>query len=777
MSNLEKICLGIIFWGSVAVLFVPLMVFNSLYFPYIFSKALYFQTLVEILLLVYFWLAWKLPQYRPNFKSPLVFLPGLFVLVLLVTSYFGVDFERSFFSYQERMTGILLWMHFYIWLVIVVGCIKQRAQWMKLVKISLLISLWVGLRALAQKAGFSWAGSQTAVLTGTLGNTIFLGCYAGMHFFLAGLVFFYEKIKWQKYLAGVIGIFSLYIMFGAGSRGEMLGVGAGILVFLFLEALTIKNLKKRWILVGVGLLLVGSFIFLNTQRDSAWVKKLPYGIYRLSSAAKLDQSRILAWGSAWKGFKEKPWTGWGWENFDAPFDKYYDPALTRSGLGNTWYDKAHSQVFDLLALSGIFGLLSYLAFYGAYLWRAYGQKRRLTKILIDNNSPQTGTEIRAMHVLIAAIVAYFVQNLTAFDTPGVMVSFFFILGMTYHFSGQQAERKMASVPIVEPIQPVIAAKLSIKEMRRLERKLEKKQTSSVGVSLPPVLVIILSIGVICVLWWQINWQPCQASKRFIELWSRRVVEPEATVERFKVILVNNLFTRAEFKMKTVELVNERWSDKKLKADKFKELLQMGIEGMEDNIRESPYSTRYYIYLSQLYAMGADFYPEYIDNANQILLEAIELSHGRQEIYYNLAMNYLSRENLEEAEKYARQAFDLDPQVLDSKNILGLVLLVKGDFDDGIGLVGDTFYRDKPNLILPTANMYAEKDRFAEAYELTKRLTEINPKNVDALTLQTVAAFKIKQNAVGAELLTQLQELNPAQAEKIRVLLAGGQVGE
>jgi len=772
MLNLERICTKIIFWGSAAALLTPLVMFNGLYFPYIFSKALYFQALVEILLLVYFWLAWKLPQYRPNFKNPLIFLPGLFILILLVTSYFGVCFERSFFSYQERMTGILLWMHFYVWLVILTSCIKQRAQWLKLIKISVLISLLVGILALAQKAGLSWASYKTVVLTGTLGNTIFLGCYSGLHFFLAGLAFFYEKIKWQKYLAGAIGIFNLYIMFGAGSRGEMLGVGAGVLVFLLLEALTIKNLKKRWILIGVGLLLISSFAILNIQRGDAWIKKMPYGIYRLSRAAELDQSRLLAWGSAWKGFKERPWTGWGWENFDAPFDKYYNPQLTRGGVGSTWYDKSHSQIFDLLALSGVFGLLAYLAFYGAYLWRAYSQKRRLAKSLISNNGPQVEVEIRMMHILIATIAAYFVQNLTAFDTPGVMVPFFFILGLTYHFSGQQAVGKIVVVAVAQPAQPVVAAKLSVKEMRRLEHKLGKKQIGYTN--FPALPVIILSTGIICVLLWQLNWKPYQISRQFIEVWTRKSTEPEVTVERLKVILANNLFTRAEYKMKVVELVNERRSDEKLKIDKFKELLQMGIEGMQDNIRESPYSTRYYVYLGQLYAMGSDYYPEYFDKSNQTFLKAIELSRGRQEIYFSLVMNYLSHEKLDEAEEYARSAYDLDPQVQAAKDILGLVLLVKGNFDEGIKLVNEDFFRDKPNLILPTANMYAEKNQYAQAYELTERLTQINPKNVNALTLQTVAAFKIGQNETGTALLAQLQALSPTQAEKVRKILAGGQ---
>ena len=77
----------------------------------------------------------------------------------------------------------------------------------------------------------------------------------------------------------------------------------------------------------------------------------------------------------------------------------------RFGQYETWFDRAHNTVLDVMSMTGVFGLIGFLAIYLAIFyssWRAY------KKGWID-------LPIAAM--LFALPIAYFVQNLFVFDHP------------------------------------------------------------------------------------------------------------------------------------------------------------------------------------------------------------------------------------------------------------------------------------------------------------------------------------------------------------------------
>ena len=52
------------------------------------------------------------------------------------------------------------------------------------------------------------------------------------------------------------------------------------------------------------------------------------------------QTRFWAWGSAWRGFLERPILGWGPENFSTVFDKHFDARFFVPGKATeTWFDR------------------------------------------------------------------------------------------------------------------------------------------------------------------------------------------------------------------------------------------------------------------------------------------------------------------------------------------------------------------------------------------------------------------------------------------------------
>ena len=101
------ICKGIIWLGTALILFTPLVISGKFFFPFVGPKSLYFMALAEIIFAAWLILIIFEPKYRPRFNLLLAALI-LFVGCLILSSIFGEDFSRSFWSKYERMTGLLM---------------------------------------------------------------------------------------------------------------------------------------------------------------------------------------------------------------------------------------------------------------------------------------------------------------------------------------------------------------------------------------------------------------------------------------------------------------------------------------------------------------------------------------------------------------------------------------------------------------------------------------------------------------------------------------------
>ena len=104
--------------GLVASLFIVFCVFKDLLFPFITSKQLPFNILMEILLA--FWLVFVLryPEYRPK-KNLIVYGLVAYLVAILVSCLGSVNFTLSFWGNAERMLGFFSVVHFLIFYLII----------------------------------------------------------------------------------------------------------------------------------------------------------------------------------------------------------------------------------------------------------------------------------------------------------------------------------------------------------------------------------------------------------------------------------------------------------------------------------------------------------------------------------------------------------------------------------------------------------------------------------------------------------------------------------
>ncbi len=121
--------------------------------------------------------------------------------------------------------------------------------------------------------------------------------------------------------------------------------------------------------------------------------------------------RLVFWKAGVRGFADRPFLGWGPENYSVVFDRHARPSRHTEFL----VDRAHNAVIEELATRGILGLLAFVVLWGA-IARGILRRRRPAR-----------DEVMAYAVL-GGLAAYFVQNLVLFDTPAMLLQWALLVG-------------------------------------------------------------------------------------------------------------------------------------------------------------------------------------------------------------------------------------------------------------------------------------------------------------------------------------------------------------
>ena len=425
--------------GIWLLLFTPLVVAPTWFFPYITGKNFFFRIVTE--LAFGFWLALIVvsPRHRPR-RGFIIGALTVFFVILALATMFGEDPYSSFWSNFERMEGFITYLHLAALFLMASTVFRNTNDWRLTFHISVGVSMIIAMYGLLELFGVVQIPGSTAAESGIgifsrLGNQIYLAAYLLFHFFILGFLFFTLPLEkntksgndknnnvaggftarniWWRVLYTIIGLFEFYIFIHTGTRGAFLGLLAGLAAFLItLFVFSLHDQKRLALYVGGALcmiaVVIGSFFML---RDSAFIQR--YLLLRrfadISVTSATASSRFMIWGIAWEAFKEHPILGWGPGNFILPYAKYYNPDL----YGNEpWFDRVHNMHFEWLIAGGMAGFLAYLSviFSGfAVTWRLW--RRRML-------NPW------AAAVLMGFLAAYLGQNTFVFDT---VITYFFVI--------------------------------------------------------------------------------------------------------------------------------------------------------------------------------------------------------------------------------------------------------------------------------------------------------------------------------------------------------------
>lgn len=312
--------------------------------------------------------------------TPLV----VFLALSVVTSLFGSNTLKSFQGNYYRGDGLVTFFSLISFAFIV------NYFWEEKLKIYFSEAVFVAtttVSIIALAAPFMPFLSK--IQAGTFGNSVFL---AGFLVVCLPLSFYYIKVSEHKFLKLFL-ILQVFAIFA-------LKVTAPIIILpLFVCLLINKYSKVKYKKVIISLLLIFASV-----TAVLWLKN--YHLDNTNSFIAEGRTRIFINGM--QGLVKRPFQGYGFSNFDLAFQTGNWPLKFNDDV---YVDKAHSEIFEILVTTGVFGLLAYLLFVA----------RIYSKLKIDVKT-DWGFTIKAVFLL------YLVHSQTNVTSIAEQILFWFVVG-------------------------------------------------------------------------------------------------------------------------------------------------------------------------------------------------------------------------------------------------------------------------------------------------------------------------------------------------------------
>ena len=404
-----KTYLRILKIGIFASFLTFFFLFSALLFPYITSKQLAFNILIEALMVFWLLLIIKYPEYRPK-KSYITYGLIAYFVAILLSCVVSVDFNLSFWSNAERMLGFFHLLHFFFFYLILITVMRTPQDWKMLLDISVAVAVIT-----------TGVGLSRNYPASDIGNVAYVAAIMIFNFFFIGYLWTQTKnLGWRIWYALAM-IFVLIGFWQADISGAQAGLVIGLLIFGILSVVLNKNKKVKlvgWSVIAAGVLILG-ILWLISFNSNFGATRIGHIFSDFSTKNVTLNTRLLSWKAGYQDFGNHPFFGTGYGNYAATFDKYFDPHFYDYSPGETYFDRAHNNLVDITSTTGALGLLTYLSIFAAigyYLIRAY----RKNKLSLFNFAWLTGL-----------VAAYFVQNLAVFDALVTYICLFAAIGLIH----------------------------------------------------------------------------------------------------------------------------------------------------------------------------------------------------------------------------------------------------------------------------------------------------------------------------------------------------------
>lgn len=628
-----------------------------------------------------------------NFKNKLFLVLSIFTGAFLLSTIFSLDNYRSFWGTFFRFGGFFTWLHLFVFFLILAAFFKSKGSWLKLFNYILGINFFICLIFIFQKLTllnnikflqFTALAQADLFRPGsTLDNPIFLATYLIFGSFISLYLLAADFSFKKKILYGGLFILQSLVLILTLSRGAFLGWLIGVLIYFIYELVKfIKNRKENvskkliyFLAVGLIILIVLPFLFSDKMSLS-----------RLADfSAVSNKNRLMVWQIAVQSFFEKPFFGWGAENFYVSFNKHFNPEFfSNFSVGNeSWFDRTHNNYLDILVAHGIVGFASYLAILFVVFYYYLYKNNQISQ--------------REKFIFSSLIIAYLTANFFAFDTFTSLLMFLFILAF----------------------------------LARSDFLVEKVYEKTDGFN-KPIFIGLSFLAVIIIYYY--NFLPAHAQglrlKGEIYAAGNQIQSINFYSQAFNL---NTIFNQ-EILLSFANLIFDSMENSSGQISNFEDLNSL----IKKTDKKYFFDARLYFLYGSILNIEAENSKEsgILSEAKDYLLKARELSSSRQQIYFALAQNSSLSGNYDEAVKYLETAVNLNPDSSVSHWNLGLAYFQKGDYLKSVEYVEKAvslgyYYKNKQNLLNLVLIHYKAGDN-EKTQKLLKETLELYPETKNIL---------------------------------------------
>ena len=690
-----------------AAVITPFYVSTAMFFPYITGKNFLFRIVVEIIFALWLILALSDARARPK-SSPVLWAAVATLSALILSTIFGVDPYRSFWSNFERMEGLISHLHLAAYFLVLASVFKTEIEWRRFLYAVSASGAVMAVYGYLQAFGITAISVQSGLrVDGSFGNASYMAVFMLFNVFIAVYLFATEKKNWLKAVFAAMVILGAPVVFLTATRGAILGLVGGFIVLAVLLAVLMKDkaIRTAAISVVLGVIILISGFLLAQNREFVAKNYVLSRFANLTFAERTIQSRFTIWGMSFEGFKERPILGWGLDNYNQIFNKYYQPSLW---LQEPWFDRSHNIVFDWLASSGILGLLAYLSMWASalyVLWKKYFLDASREKLVLAA-------------VTSSLLAAYFFHNFFVFDNIISYILFFTILAFV-HFQAVSDKEKDTLSPINLFYSAII------------------------------VFLLILSL-------YFLNVKPISANIALLKTLkdiSAQGQNVEVVLSDFQKALSYNTFANQEIREQLSAYTNgvvasDLPQDLKIKA------VSLATAELEKQTKETPDEVRAYIFLSSMYGNVGRH-----KDALAVIERALELSPKKQQIFFLLADTYLALGDGQKAYGAVKFAYESDPEFESAVKNFAIVAIINGRVSEA----EEALVRKFGTIIVPDQSLvtaYARAGEFSKVRDIWLEFIKTEPQNAQYRVNLAATYMELGRPQEAIKELERAIELNP-----------------
>lgn len=700
--------------GVFAIPFVAFIVSSTMFFPFITGKNFTFRIITEIIFALWVILALRDQAFRPKFSYIFASFAVL-VSIMAIADIFGENPSRSFWSNYERMDGLITLIHLFAYFVVLGSVVNSGKLWRALFNTNLFGSFLMCIYSFVQLGGGLVINQGGVRVDGTLGNATYLAIYMVFNIFLAILLMARRDTSTlMRSIYGALLICQLIVLYHTATRGAILGLIGGLgltalIIALFHKEKDKNNLGLRKIAIGgvVSLVvIVGGFILAkNTSfvQDSEVLSRFA----SISLNETKTQARAYVWPMAIAGFKERPILGWGQENFNYVFNKYYNPAMFAH---EPWFDRTHNVFLDWLIAGGILGLLSYLSLYVFALFAIWRHG--------DLTFPERA-------IITGLFAAYMFHNIFVFDN--IVSYLLFVLFLAYlHFDVARSFKERVS---------------------NIFAPLYRNQGVANRVIAPLIIILI------CYSIYFFNAKPIAANTALISsITNNSVISAEDRINLFKKAISYNTLANQEAREQLIQVAFNMRNAQNIELKDRQAFYDYAKSEYEKMIVETPNDVRHRLFMGMLLNMYGEF-----GDALKQLQKALELSPKKQAILFEISNLHVNSGNYEEGLKAAKEAFDLAPNYESARIIYAVTAIYAGRNDIANKLLMEGF----GTIAYPDdrlARAYFDTGQFNRIVEIWQMKVKQNPMDSRAHSALAIAYVKVGRISEGIAELIKARDL-------------------